>query len=203
MATLNNPINPQNIVDRFADYVVATANSGIAWGTNAYPFAEWGGGLDGIDGLPYAGYATEFGGTTAGKAIGITGANIDAVGNVVNAANIYNTLLTETAAYTNIRNLRAILFVGGAGGNNGTRGTPGAVFDTTAPAYFNAAYLQTIGAGASDVVSGSTATVAGLETFFDNLRASYNSARSNTVTLQVNVCHASCHFSCHDSRGRR
>jgi hypothetical protein len=190
MATLNNPINPQNIVDRFADYVVATANTSIAWGTDIYPFVEWT-------------YGAEFGGTTAGKAIGITGSNVDAVGNVINAANIYNTLLTETATYTNIRNLRAILFVDGGGGNTGSRPTAGAVFDTTAKAYFNSAYLQSIGAGASDVVSGSIATGAGLETFFDNLRASYNSARGNTVTLQVNVCHASCHSSCHGSRSRR
>ena len=190
MATLNNPINPQNIVDRFADYVVATANASIAWGTNAYPFAEWT-------------YGAEFGGTTAGKTIGITGPNIDAVGNVVNAANIYNTLLTETATYTNIRNLRALLFVNGGGGNNGSRPSPGYVFDTTSKAYFNTAYRQSVGAGASDVVSGNTATAAGLETFFDNLRTSYNSARANTITLTVNVCHASCHTSCHGSRGRR
>ena len=183
MATLNNPINPQNIVDRFADYTVATANSGISWGTDVYPFPEW---------TPLA---AEFGGTTAGKAIGITGSNIGAVGNVVNAANIYNTLLTETATYTNIRNLRAIRNItGDIGGVN---------FDQTFPAHFNAAYLQSIGAGASDVVSGSIATAAGLETFFDNLRASYNSARANTITLQVNVCHASCHSSCHGSRSRR
>ena len=190
MATLNNPINPQNIVDRFADYAVATANSGISWGTNAYPFAEWT-------------YGAEFGGTTAGKTIGITGSNIDAVGNVINAANIYNTLLAETATYTNIRNLRALLFVDGGGGNTGTRGTPGYIFDVTAKAHFNTAYRQSIGAGASDVVSGSTATAAGLETYFDNLRTSYNTARANTITLQVNVCHASCHNACHGSRGRR
>jgi hypothetical protein len=181
MATLNNPINPQNIVDRFADYVVATANTGIVWGTDNLPFTQFD--------------PAEFGGTTGGKAIGIIGSNIDAIGNVVNAANIYNTLLTETATYTNIRNLQAVRFIAGdLGGVN---------FDQTFPAYFNTAYLQSIGAGASDVVSGSTVTSTGLETFFDNLRASYNSARGNTVTLQVNVCHASCHNSCHTSRGRR
>jgi hypothetical protein len=190
MATLDNPITPQNIVDRFADYVVATANTSIAWGTDVYPFGEWT-------------YGAEFGGTTAGKAIGITGSNVGTAGDLINAANIYNTLLTETATYTNIRNLRAILFVDGDGGNTGSRPTAGAVFDTTAKAHFNSAYLQSIGAGASNVVSGSTATAAGLETFFNNLRTSYNTAQANTVTLQVNVCHASCHSNCHSSRGRR
>ena len=38
---LTDPISRQNIVDRFADYVRATANAGISWGTNAYPFGEW------------------------------------------------------------------------------------------------------------------------------------------------------------------
>ena len=190
MATLNNPINPQNIVDRFADYVVATANSSIAWGTDAFPFAEWT-------------FGAEFGGTTAGKAITITGSNIDAVGNLINAANIYNTLLTETATYTNIRNLRALLFVDGGGGNTGSRPTPGYVFDVTAKAHFNTAYRQAVGAGSSDVVSGNVATASGLETYFDNLRTSYNTAAANTVTLQVNVCHASCHSNCHGSRSRR
>lgn len=191
MATLNNPITPQNIVDRFADYVVATANSGITWGTNAYPFPEM------------STAAAEFGGTTAGKAIGITGSSVGTAGNLINAANIYNTLLNETATYTNIRNLRAILFVNGTGGNTGSRPTAGTVFDTTAPAYFNTTYRQTIGAGASNVVSGNTITATGLETFFNNLRTVYNMARANTVTIQVNVCHASCHSSCHSSRGRR
>lgn len=190
MATLNNPINPQNIVDRFADYVVATANAGISWGTDVYPFPEWT-------------YGSEFGGTTAGKSIGITGANVDAVGNLINAANIYNTLINETYTYTNIRNLQAILFVDGGGGNTGSRPTAGVVFDTTAPAYFIDSYRQTIGANASDVVSGNTATSLGLETFFTNLRDAYNATKINTVVLQVNVCHASCHSSCHGSRGRR
>ena len=189
MATLNNPINPQNIVDRFADYVVATANTGIVWGTDALPFPEFN--------------SAEFGGTTAGKNIGIIGSNIGAVGSAINATNIYNTLLNETTTYTNIRNLRALLFVDGDGGNTGSRPVPGVVFDTTSSAYLNATYLQSIGAGASDVVSGSNITSTGLETFFDNLRTSYNSARGSTVTLQVNVCHASCHSSCHGSRSRR
>lgn len=189
MATLNNPVNAQNIVDRFADYVVATANSGISWGTNAEPFTEFNEGL--------------FGGTTSGRGIGISGSNIGS--NPITASTIYNTLVSETNAYTRIRNLRAILFVTGGGGNTGSRPTAGTVYDQTNVANMNTGYLQTTANGTNNagVTSGSAIDDAGLETFFDNLRSAYNTARGNTVTIQVDVCHASCHSSCHGSRGRR
>lgn len=190
MATLNNPVNPQNIVDRFADYVTATANSGISWGTNAYPFGEFDGGF--------------FGGDTGGRGISISGGNINAVGDTITAANIYNTLVNETATYTNIRNLRALLFVDGGGGNTGSRPNPGYIYDATAVAHMNVNYRQGIGSpSASNVSAGNTITAGGLEQFFSNLRDSYNGARGNTATVQINVCHASCHSSCHGSRGRR
>jgi hypothetical protein len=196
MATLNNPINPQNIVDRFADYVTTTANAGIVWGTNVSPFAEFN--------------TAEFGGTTSGKSIGISGANIGAIGSTITAANIYNTLVSETNTYTNIRNLRAILFVEGDGdtvgdgGGIGSRPTPGVVYDNTQTSYLNANYLQNIGSpNASNVGSNNTVTSTGLEQFFTNLQSDYNTARASTATIQVNVCHASCHSSCHGSRSRR
>ena len=190
MATLNNPINPQNIVDRFADYVVSTANAGIVWGTDVSPFPEFN--------------TAEFGGTTSGKSIGISGSNINAVGDTITAANIYNALVNETSAFSNIRNLRALLFVEGDGGNTGSRPTPGYVYDNTQVAYLNSSYLQSVGSpNAAGVSSGNTATSSGLETFFANLQSAYNTTRASTATIQVNVCHASCHSSCHGSRGRR
>lgn len=190
MASLNNPVNPQNIVDRFSDYVTASANSGISWGTNAYPFGEFDGGY--------------FGGDTGGRGISINGGSINAVGDTITAANIYNTLVAETATYTNIRNLRALLFVDGGGGNTGSRGSPGYIYDGTAVAHMNTNYRQGIGSpNGSDVSGGNNITAAGLEGFFDTLRATYNANRGNTTEVQINVCHASCHSSCHGSRGRR
>jgi len=189
MASLNNPITPQNIVDRFSDYVVASANSGISWGYNAYPFGEFDGNY--------------FGGYTWGKGIGISGGNIAGAGTVINAQQIYNVLITETYYYTNIRNLRALLYVDGGGGNTGSRPNPGYIYDGTAVAYMNGNYFQGVGAGRSDVWAGNTITAGGLEAMFDSMRANYNGARGNTVTVQINVCHASCHSSCHSSRGRR
>jgi hypothetical protein len=190
MVTLTNPIQPQNIVNRFADYVTATADSGIVWGTNNYPFGEFDGNY--------------FGGSTSGRPIGISGGNIGSAGGSITASSIYNTLVNETAAYTSIRNLQAILFVNGGGGNTGSRPTPGVVFNQTAVSYMNSSYLQSIGSpGNAGVSAGNAVTSSGLESFFGNLTSAYNTTRVNTTTVQINVCHASCHSSCHSSRGRR
>ena len=190
MAILTNPVNTQNIVDRFTDYVVSVGNSGIVWGTDVSPFPEFN--------------TAEFGGTTSGKSIGISGANIGATGSTITAANIYNTLVSETNTYTNVRNLRAILFVDGEGGNIGSRPTAGVVFDDTQVSYLNTNYLQNIGSSdPANVSLGSDITSTGLEQFFTNLQSDYNTARASTATIQVNVCHASCHSSCHGSRSRR
>jgi hypothetical protein len=190
MVTLTNPIQPQNIVDRFADYVTLTADSGIVWGTNSVPFVEFD--------------PAYFGGSTSGRPIGISGGNIGSAGGSITASNIYNTLVSETAAYTSIRNLQAILFVNGGGGNTGSRPTPGVVFNQTAVSYMNSSYLQSIGSpGNAGVSAGNAVTSSGLESFFGNLTSAYNTTRVNTTTVQINVCHASCHSSCHSSRGRR
>lgn len=192
MATLDSPITPQNIVDRFADYVVATGNTSITWGTNAMPFAEFD--------------VAQFAGANTGRDISISGTAISTAEptDPISALNIYNTLVAETASYTNIRNLNAILNVEGGGGNTGSRATAGVIFNDTAVSHLNISFRQDIGApAASDVLADSQITSAGLETFFDTLRTAYNTARGTTTTIQVNVCHASCHSSCHSSRGRR
>lgn len=184
---LTNPVNKQNIVNRFADYVVANANASIVWGTGAKPFAE----------MPDA----TFGGSTSGRAIGINGANIG--GSTITAGTIRSVLEIETAAYTNMRNLRAVLFVTGGGGNNGSRPTAGIVFDQTAKSHLNTGrYLESPPNNAG-VTAGQRVSAANLESYFNNLRAAYQTVRDTTVTVQTDVCHASCHSSCHGSRGRR
>lgn len=185
---LTNPVNKQNIVNRFADYVVANANASIAWGIGAKPFTE----------MPDA----EFGGGTGGRTIGISGANIG--GTLITAATIRTVLEAETAAYTNMRNLRAVLNVTGGGGNNGSRPTAGIIFDQTAKSHLNTGRRAGIGTpNNAGVTAGQTASAANLETYFSNLRSAYQGVRDTTVTVQVDVCHASCHSSCHGSRGRR
>lgn len=195
MATLTNPVSRQNIVDRFSDYVTATANAGIAWGTNALPTHP--------DGTVVT-LSANFGGTTGGRAISINGDTLGASGDTITAITIYNSLLADTNRYTRIRKLRAILNVTGTGGNTGTRPTRGIIFDQTAVAHMNNNYLQTIASVENaGVASGQVIDDTNLETFFSNLRTQYNTKRNVTVTLTRDVCHASCHSSCHGSRGRR
>jgi hypothetical protein len=190
MVVLTNPITPQNLVDRFNDFVTTTANTGIVWGTNTKPFTE----------MPTATYQ----GTTSGTTASVTGASVGTAGNAITAATIRSALETETALYTNIRNQRAILFVTGAGGNNGSRPTAGTVFDQTRVAHLTTANRSALGAvDNANVTAGQTVDDFSLEQYFTNLRTTYLARRNDAVTTQINVCHASCHSSCHDSRGRR
>lgn len=195
MATLTNPVSRQNIVDRFSDYVTATANAGIVWGTNALPTHT--------DGTVVT-LSGNFGGTTSGRAISINGDTLGASGSIITAITIYNSLLTDTNRYTRIRKLRARLNVTGTGGNTGTRPTAGIIYDQTAVAHMNDTYLQAIASvNNAGVASGQVIDDTNLETLFSNLRTEYNTKRDTTVTLTRDVCHASCHSSCHGSRGRR
>lgn len=187
MASLTNPVEEQNIVNRFADYVVATANSGISWGTNSVPFAEFS--------------TAYFGGTTGGKSIGINGSAI--YNDPIDAGTIYHGLVLETYQYTRIRNLRARLNVTGGGGNTGTRPTKGVIYDATKVAHMNTDYRTGISVANNSVSVDVNIDSSNLEGFFNNLRAAYNSARGWTTTITIDVCHASCHSSCHGSRGRR
>ena len=198
MATLTNPINAENIVNRFADYVPTTANTGIVWGTDNNPVHS-----DGTVVLD----DSVFGGTTSGRSIAVDGDDLGGSGAVITASSIYNTLVAETNAYTSIRSTQARLNVTSTGGepyNNGTRSTPGIIYDQTNIAYLNTSYLQDIGTPSDNGVnSTSLITDEGVEGLFSTLRTSYNAARGTTITITTDVCHASCHSSCHGSRGRR
>jgi hypothetical protein len=195
MATLTSPVNAQNIVDRFADYLVATANSGIVYGSNSWPFYD-----ASINLAPF------FGGTTAGKPIGIIGTNLGSPG-IVTAYTIFYQTLNETFKYTMIRNTTWIIRVSGGGGNTGVRPAPGDVTVRTGKSYLNSGYVIATNVSAvsqGQVVRSLKITTASLEDLFNRLRAAWtNFYNGNPVTLVFPVCHASCHSSCHSSRSRR
>jgi hypothetical protein len=209
MVTLTDPTSAQNTIDRFADYVVATANAGIVFGTNALPFGAYS-----------AYFPAIFGGTTSGKAIGVTGTNLGGSGSIMTASTVYTTLVAETNTYTRIRNLRARLFITGLGyapapGTDFTVNLmtdagpifgvpPGYAYDETSVANLNTTYNQDVGAITSRAIAtGHTISTTNLEAFYTNLRTAYETTRANTVSIQVDVCHSSCHNNCHSSRGRR
>ena len=103
MVSLTNPVEEQNVVNRFADYVPPTANAGISYGTNNVPFSQFS--------------TAFFGGTTSGRAIGVNGNSIKNNGELIDASGIQDVLEAEVVSYSSIRNLNALLNVTGAGGN--------------------------------------------------------------------------------------
>ena len=185
MVTLTNPINAQNIVDRFADYVVATANANIIWSSSALPFPE-------ADSADFA--------AAAGKAISVSGPVFtNQNSGVITKATIYNTLIDQTVRYTSIRKIRARLTISTGAGNITRAANTG--FDQTAVAHMSGTGFE--GAVSSVPALGTQIDSSDLETFFTNLQTKYNTNRNDTQNYFKSVCHSSCHNSCHSSRGRR
>jgi hypothetical protein len=202
---LTNPINKQNVINRFSQFVTAIANANIIWGTNSRPSIYFT--------STYIGFEP-FGGTTSGKSIAASASSINDV--EITASTIYRVLVQETQRYSNIRNLRAQVNVTGTGllilENSNARidlgpitgFEPGLILDETQKAHLSSTYLQVEGTpNPSNVVVSQTITAAGLENFFTNLQTLYNQYRDNVVTITANVCHSSCHNSCHAARSRR
>lgn len=173
-------VERQRILTAFQNFVTDTANAGIVWGKGNPPFSQFD--------------QSEFGGSPIGEPLQIDTDDIGTAGGEVSATQIYNTLVAETARYTNIRNLRARRFLTGFGYD----------FDNTQVAEMNNTYEQNIGVPAQgDIQGGENISCAELDTLFTTLQTSYNTARANTVTLTTVYCHSSCHASCHASRNRR
>jgi len=191
MAVLTNPVTTQNIVDRFADYVQAAANTGIVWYNNGGgAFVE-----------PFAEFNQDLLASNSGKGMEITGASINAT--PITASTIYNALVAETNRFTRIRNLRARRIITTGGGNR-TRNASDALDLTNIAHMAGTTYQGDIGTPSNGgVSSGSVISSANLETLFTTLRTSYNTIRATAVQIDVSLCHNSCHSSCHGSRGRR
>jgi hypothetical protein len=231
VATLNTPgpVNPNNLVARFNDYVAATANANIAWGTGDQPFSEWN--RPDVFGGPKSGMGNQTGDL--------------GLGGVISAQEIISKFSAATASYTRIRNLTARLNVTGPGGNlpGGPASEPSYVYDAegnlidtipgippartdgpgivieeTRVANLSTAYLQSVGAinssgiqrnrliSKSNFQGGSVfdnEVLYDYVGFFEACRSRYVELRGNSVVVTVDVCHASCHRSCHRSRTRR
>lgn len=181
---LTNPVDADNIVDRFADFVVETANDSIVWSSSNRPFPE--------------ATSSDFG-AAAGKSISINGSDITPANNLITKANIYNTLISETTKYTSIRKIRARLLITTGAGNQTRAANSG--FDGTNVSHMSGTGYQGTVTGITNL--GDKPEVNDLETFFTNLETAYNTNRNTTQNYTKSVCHSSCHSSCHNSRGRR
>jgi len=215
MAVLNNPVQGSNMVERFNDFVSATANANIIWGTDDRPFPEFV-----AQNMPAATpplpNVEPLGGPKAGR--GNISGNLGLTGEVT-ASSILTAFANATKTYTRIRLIRARLNVTGGGGNRGSRPTPGIVFDETRVTHMNSSFEQNVGfidegggvfpgtiisraslQGGAVIGDGSFINLSG---YFVECRERYRELRTNSTTITVNVCHASCHGSCHGSRTRR
>jgi len=185
MATLTNPIRKQNIVDRFEDFVVTHNNGQILWATNNKPFND----------MP----AGNYGGTTAGRSIGITGTSI--AGSTIDSSELIATLEGEAFEYTRIRKQRARLLMQTSGTGEAN---PRVDFDQTQVAHLlDANRVALDGIDASAVEPDDLVSVAGIEAYLGDLQREMNEKRDIVVDTPVTVCHSSCHSNCHGSRGRR
>lgn len=188
MATLNNPIQKSNIADRFADFITATANAGIVYGTNNLP-------RDGS----YVFSSTYFGGQTSG----IPAATFTGSGTNITADELHNFLMNTLLAYSKIRNVSYVLTITGGGGNTGSYPTAGDRAAISGVSHLSDTYRQAT-TPARAIFAGNTISSSGLESFMTTVRDYYsNTLRPNTLTFKESTCHASCHSSCHSSRGRR
>jgi hypothetical protein len=181
MISTDVTITPDNLVAYYKAFVVdAYCNDRISWASNSYPHGYFDGSY--LDG------------STAGRSISITGANVGTQGNLIDASDIYDALVGETAKYTVIRNMRVILYLSGSG----------TIFDSTAKSYMSSGYLQSYSSpDNAGVVTDNTITASQLEALFSNLRENWASLANNVVTVSQTICHSSCHSNCHSSRGRR
>lgn len=191
---ISNPITAQGIVDRFAAYVVATANAGIVYHSGNLPFPEYR--QDNPFGTPII---TRLG-SSAGLTIQIDGSDITPDDNIITAANIYSELLAETNRYTKIRNGKFNLIIGTGSGNR-TRPASDAKTLTGKAHFADDRQEEAIDTPSNIPVANTVINDTSLEAFFTSLRDNYSA--TSTKTVNRTVCHSSCHSSCHGSRGRR
>lgn len=204
MATLTGNITADKIMQRLHDYVAATANGSIVWHDGNNPTYT-----DPADQsthvvIPDADLGPNASGITTSTAASRSGQPITASG-------IAELLTTETARYTRIRKVNAILRVTGGGGNRPAgpvQGGRGDVYDETAVAFGQGSTIVGVAitepAPASyGIANDQSISVTSLQNYMVALRTAYTTSRDNTLEYVTSVCHASCHASCHSSRSRR
>jgi len=193
-ANSQDTITKSDVIRVFKEFVTDYVNSQLVWGSDNIPFTEFVFSDD-----------TDWGGTSGGIPFStLTNAEFDVASDTITASDIFDILVDETANYTNLRYINAILFVSGSGGNTGTRLTPGTVFNETRLAHLDSSYKTTVDADqflyGEDIISAS-----GLDEQFQEMKSAWMTVAfgEEIQTHQVTVCHSSCHSSCHGSRGRR
>lgn len=183
-------VDKQSIYDGFYDKFTQFANSGIVYGTDAYPFAD----------IPQS-WKDAFGGPKSGISQGDPSNNAISSGNIIDDQGLKDYVIGQAVNYCRIRtvNTRRIVTASGgpAEGSEWANGVSNMTSANAAPGFSNPSSINNITQG--NIIYSSQ-----LNSFMSDCYNTYKAvARDVALQRQYSVCHNSCHSSCHGSRGRR
>ncbi|MNU61457.1 hypothetical protein D3C71_506640 [compost metagenome] len=181
-------ITRQHVADLANSYMRNQANSGISWGSNAYPSGS------------LAGW---FAGPTSGQSAALSAANFSA--GPASASQVAAVLRSFNNNFAYIRRTRIVIYFANNTGEDYVNAFNTVQYDGTAIA-FTAYHAGDIGSGVAlpGIAQGSDMSYNGVANACNNLYQRYLAVcRNTTITLTNTVCHSSCHDNCHCARGRR
>jgi len=117
---------------------------------------------------------------------------------IITAAQLATVLVNYTSNLTKIRNVNLIQYE-----NNTSEVSNQTVLAHLSSNTYEQTNTMSSLADANNVESGVDVDASEFVDFTTALYNSWNSLKTNTVTVQEYYCHSSCHSSCHGSRGRR
>ena len=117
---------------------------------------------------------------------------------IITAAQLATVLVNYTSNLTKIRNVNLIQYE-----NNTSEVSNQTVLAHLSSNTYEQTNTMSSLADANNVESGVDVDASEFVDFTTALYNSWNSLKTNTVTVQEYYCHSSCHTSCHGSRGRR
>ena len=193
MTTAGTNITKANIVSSFKT-MRDSYNTGIVWHTSNSPFTPTAENTyDGVNNVR----VNPASGPSAGHALGniendITDAN-------VTASTIVNQFRNYATALSRIRKARLIKYFSSSFPAN-IRAGLSVTSDVTEIASLGSEHETSMNTvGVSNVAQAQLISGSNINQFVNNLSASINTARNNTLTFEEFYCHSSCHSSCHGS----
>ncbi len=189
--TAGQTVQAQDFYDTFFSRFATFANSGIAYGTNNYHFAD----------IPNPAFTSAYGGSTSGLSLAPTSTNSINPGNIIDDQGIKDYVIGRSVEYCRIRNVSVTRNVTASGGRAATSETRTGISHMT-PAYGAAGFSNP--GSINNIYEGNTIFSSQLRQFIDDCYNQYNSnQRPSVFSASYSVCHNSCHSNCHGSRGRR
>lgn len=176
-------LRPEDLVHRFNTRLRNVMNSGISWGTNAYP--NTGGRSD-----LASSYSNLFGGSNSG--VYSSPSASDFTGNA-DVSYVRDRIVAHASQYTAIRKVHVYAVYRRDGADT-------VIENRTRIGHLNSGYDKWVGDPSdSALLAGKDASLTQLEQYIDAVASRCVSHRNNTVSFSRSYCHSSCHTSCHQS----